>query len=326
MNLAVETIDLTRTYKVKRGETLTALDRVNLQIRPGEVFGVLGPNGAGKTTAIKILVTLLYPSSGQALVAGHDVVEHPEKVRPLINMVSGGETSGYGILTVRENIWMFSQFYGLPGAVAKKRIDEYLVRFSLDKNAKTKVHNLSTGMRQKMNIIRGFVTDPQILFLDEPTLGLDVHIAREVRRYIREWIAENNRRTVLLTTHYMAEAEELCDRIAIIDGGRLVACDTPAALRRSLGEGGLFTLILSPEPRDTSLVANIPGVSGAYLLPADEPGSMALRFQLSDDQRLQDIFAVAAEHGYRIKGFSKHEPDLEDLFVKIVGRRLHENE
>jgi len=326
MNLAVETIDLTRIYKVKRGETRTALDRVNLQIRPGEVFGVLGPNGAGKTTAIKILVTLLYPSGGKALVAGHDVVEHPEKVRPLINMVSGGETSGYGILTVRENIWMFSQFYGLPGAVAKKRIDEYLVRFSLDKKAKTKVHSLSTGMRQKMNIIRGFVTDPQILFLDEPTLGLDVHIAREVRRYIREWIAENNRRTVLLTTHYMAEAEELCDRIAIIDGGRLVACDTPAALRRSLGEGGLFTLILTPQPRDTSLVADIPGVSGAYLMAADEPDSMALRFQLNDDQRLQDIFAVAAEHGYRIKGFSKHEPVLEDLFIKIVGRRLHENE
>ena len=326
MNPAIETIDLTRTYKVKRGETLTALDRVNLQIRPGEVFGVLGPNGAGKTTAIKILVTLLYPSGGKALVAGHDVVEHPEKVRPLINMVSGGETSGYGSLTVRENIWMFSQFYGLPGAVAKKRIDEYLVRFNLAKNAKTKVNRLSTGMRQKMNIIRGFVTDPQILFLDEPTLGLDVHIAREVRSYIREWIAENNQRTVLLTTHYMAEAEELCDRIAIIDGGRLVACDTPAALRRSLGEGGLFTLILSPEPHDTSLVANIPGVRGAYLMPADEPDSMALRFQLCDDQKLQDIFAVAAEHGYRIKGFSKHEPDLEDLFVKIVGRRLHENE
>lgn len=326
MDFAVETIDLIRTFKKKRGEYITAVDRVDLQIKPGEVFGLLGPNGAGKTTIIKILVTLLYPTSGRALVAGHDVVSEAEAVRPLINMVSGGETSGYGILNVRENIWMFSQFYGLPGRVAKARIDEYLQRFEMTADATTKVNRLSTGMRQKMNIIRGFVTDPRILFLDEPTLGLDVHIAREVRRYVREWIAERNNRTILLTTHYMAEAEELCDRIAIVDGGKVVACDSPAGLRASLGDGGVFTLTLSPAPKDTTLVERIPDVRDAYVGKSDGKSSGELRFNLANDARLTEIFSAANQAGYTVRGFSKREPDLEDIFVKIVGRRLHDNE
>jgi len=326
MPLAIETVDLVRTFKKKRGAVFTALDKVNLQVYPGEVFGLLGPNGAGKTTLIKILVTLLYPTAGHALVAGHDVVTEADAVRPLINMVSGGETSGYGILTVRENIWMFSQFYGLPGKIAKPRIDGYLERFGLAKDAGTKVNRLSTGMRQKMNIIRGFVTDPQILFLDEPTLGLDVHIAREVRSYIKEWMAEKKGRTLLLTTHYMAEAEELCDRVAIIDNGKLVACDTPAALRQSLGKGGTFNLTLMPPPRDTKLVDAIPGVSEAYLPNPEAAGEGQLRFRLDNDARLTEIFAAATAAGFTVRTFTKRQPDLEDLFMKVVGRRLHAHE
>jgi ABC-2 type transport system ATP-binding protein len=326
MQYAIETVDLVRTFKKKKTEVFTAVDNVNLQVKSGEVFGLLGPNGAGKTTVIKILVTLLYPSSGRALVAGHDVVADADRVRPLINMVSGGETSGYGILNVRENIWMFSQFYGIPGKIAKKRIDEYLKRFGLAKDAGTKVNRLSTGMRQKMNIIRGFVTDPQILFLDEPTLGLDVHVAREVRTFIREWIAEKAGRTLLLTTHYMAEAEELCDRIGIIDGGKLIEVGSPAELRAGMGEGGSFVMNLSPGPKDTSLVADIPGVSNAYLKDGFGDGRGELRFVLDDDARLTEIFAALSQAGHKVHGFSKREPDLEDLFVKVVGRRLHEHE
>ena len=326
MTFAIETENLVRTYKKKRGETFKALDDVSLRVNAGEVFGLLGPNGAGKTTLIKILVTLLYPTSGRALVAGHDVMRDPDAVRPLINMVSGGETSGYGILTVRENIWMFSQFYGLPSRLAKQRIDHYLERFGMTKDAGTKANRLSTGMRQKMNIIRGFVTDPRILFLDEPTLGLDVHVAREVRTYIREWIAEDPGRTLLLTTHYMAEAEELCDHIGIIDDGKLVAEGTPAALRANLGEGGSFVMSLSPAPHDTSLVDGIEGVSSTYLANNHGGEQGELRFVLDDDQRLTEIFSKAAAQGYTVHGFSKRQPDLEDLFVKIVGRRLHEHE
>jgi ABC-2 type transport system ATP-binding protein len=147
-----------------------------------------------------------------------------------------------------------------------------------------------------------------------------------VRAYIREWIAEKPGRTVLLTTHYMAEAEELCDRIAIIDGGKLVANDTPAGLRATLGKGGSFTMMLAPAPRDTSLVDGIAGVSNAFLgrQNGDEHGE--LRFQLNDDTRLTEIFAAASQTGFTVREFSKRQPDLEDLFVKIVGRRLHENE
>jgi ABC-2 type transport system ATP-binding protein len=186
--LAIETESLGRIYKIRGSKKekkirkeLAALVDVNLQVGTGELFGLLGPNGAGKTTLIKILTTLLAPTAGWARVAGHDVVDAAAKVRPLINMVSGGESSGYGLLTVRENLWMFSQFYGIPSKEAYQRIDELLKRVGIFDRRHTKSSDLSTGLRQKMNIVRGFMTDPDVLFLDEPTLGLDVGASREVR-------------------------------------------------------------------------------------------------------------------------------------------------
>ncbi|MCX5973160.1 MAG: ABC transporter ATP-binding protein [Coprothermobacterota bacterium] len=225
MSYAIETIDLAREFrgksrrKQKEEKTVRALDGVSLQVEPGELFGLLGPNGAGKTTLIKILVTLLYPTSGTALVDGLDVTKDLLPIRQRINMVCGGEFSGYGILTVRETLWMFSQFYGIPYKVAFQRIDNLLDIVGLSANAHTKISKLSTGMRQKMNFCRGFVTDPKILFLDEPTLGMDVSAARDIRAYIQTWMADHPERNIMLTTHYMAEADELCNRVAIIDSG-----------------------------------------------------------------------------------------------------------
>ncbi len=170
-------------------------------------------------------------------MAGIDVVEAPRKIRPLINMVSGGESSGYGLLTVRENLWMFSQFYGVPSKTAYARIDELLKKLDIYDRRHTKSSDLSTGLRQKMNIVRGLMTDPDVLFLDEPTLGLDVGASRDVRVLIREWLEQDKRRTLLLTTHYMVEADELCDRVAIINRGKVLACDTPGALKQRLAEG-----------------------------------------------------------------------------------------
>src|SRR5512137_1214390 len=223
MNFAIRTEKLGRTYKIRGGKKsephrLVALNDINLEIQPGELFGLLGPNGAGKTTLIKILTTLLAPTTGRAWVSGFDVAAEPDKVRPRINMVSGGETSGYGLLTVRENLWMFSQFYGLSSAVANQNIKRLLDVVGLSDRINAKSSDLSTGLRQKMNIVRGFMTDPDVLFLDEPTLGLDVGASREVRNLIREWVDDTNglgalRRTLLLTTHYMVEADELCDRV-----------------------------------------------------------------------------------------------------------------
>src|SRR5690606_4401160 len=214
-HLSIDVQHVSRKFVTKKGQKFWALRDANLEVRAGELFGLLGPNGAGKTTLIKILSTLLLPTSGQARVAGFDVVREGDKVRRAINMVSGGEHSGYGILTVRESLWLFSQFHGLPNKVALQRIDELLEVVGMTEHAHTRVNKLSTGMRQKMNFARGFLNDPKVLFLDEPTLGLDVETSRILRDYVKRWLREKPGRTILLTTHYMAEADELCDRLAI---------------------------------------------------------------------------------------------------------------
>ncbi|MCL0039219.1 ABC transporter ATP-binding protein, partial [Dehalococcoidia bacterium] len=170
-------------------------------------------------------------------VAGVDVAQNPSEVRRHINMVSG-ESSGYGLLTVEENLWMFTQFYGIDGKTARRRIREMLEIVGLADRAKTKIYHLSTGMQQKMNFVRGFITDPEILFLDEPTLGLDVQTARTLRGFIKDWVGKRPDKVVLLTTHYMYEAEELCDRVAIIHDGRILACDTPGNLKEAPSVGG----------------------------------------------------------------------------------------
>ena len=184
--LAIETRSLRRVYAAKP-EPVVALDGVDLDVPPGEFFGLLGPNGAGKTTLIKILTTLLLPSSGTASVFGFDVERETKQIRRIMNMVAGGEQSGYGILTVREQLWMFTQFYGLPGREGWRRVDELIDAVGLQEQRVQRVSTLSTGQRQKMNLARGLLNDPWILFLDEPTLGLDVAAARALRDLIVEW-------------------------------------------------------------------------------------------------------------------------------------------
>ncbi len=243
MRYAIEVDHVTRVFGGKGDKVQAkALDDISLQVEEGELFGLLGPNGAGKTTLIKILATLLLPSAGSVKVLGHDVVKDYNKIRARINMVSGGEISGYGLLTVRENLWMFSQFYGIPRKVAKQRIDELLERFGLLDKADAKVRTISTGQRQKMNVIRGFVTDPDLIFLDEPTLGLDVNASLVIRDFLRKWVKDTPGKTMLLTTHYMVEADELCDRVAIIDQGRILACDSPSNLKRMLKRATTFDI------------------------------------------------------------------------------------
>lgn len=331
-NLAVETESLGRIYKI-HGNTkernfrteLIALQDVNLQVKQGELFGLLGPNGAGKTTLIKILTTLLAPNSGRARVAGFDVAKEPGKVRPLINMVSGGESSGYGLLTVRENLWMFSQFYGLPSKQSYERIDTLLKLVGLEDRMYTKSSDLSTGLRQKMNIVRGFLTDPQVLFLDEPTLGLDVGASRDVRNLIRSWLDQDTTRTLLLTTHYMVEADELCDRVAIINHGRVLAFDTPSALKQSLQREALFEITVSSmNGLNASTLERLPGVREATR--KDVNGLTALNFSLQEEAALAGIINRLSESKVKIMRLDKHEPTLEDVFVNLVGRSMDEIE
>jgi ABC-2 type transport system ATP-binding protein len=327
---AIKTEALGRIYKIKEGKKskvkeLAALTNVNLEVCSGELFGLLGPNGAGKTTLIKILTTLLGPSSGRARVAGYDVVEQTQLIRPRINMVSGGEASGYGLLTVRENLWMFSQFYGIPSKQANQRIQDLLGMVGLGDRMETKSSDLSTGMRQKMNIVRGFMTDPEVLFLDEPTLGLDVGAARDVRQFIRDWIDRYPDKTVLLTTHYMMEADELCDRVAIINEGKVLACDTPAMLKRQLQGRAIFRLEVSPlDGMESTLFQDIPGVRRFIHRPIE--GGAKLEFVLENDDVLPSVVQTLSSNEIHLRSLEKREPTLEDVFVRLVGHGLQEGE
>jgi ABC-2 type transport system ATP-binding protein len=329
---AIEAENLGRIYKIRGTKKekairkeLVALANVNLNIEQGELFGLLGPNGAGKTTLIKILTTLLAPTTGHARVAGHDVIEAPQLVRPRINMVSGGESSGYGLLTVRENLWMFSQFYGVPSKEAYERIDGLLKRVGIFDRRHTKSSDLSTGLRQKMNIVRGFMTDPQVLFLDEPTLGLDVGASREVRHLIREWLDEDKSRTLLLTTHYMVEADELCDRVAIINQGRVLDCDTPAVLKQRLQKDAIFEIETSPlNGLSVPKLETLPGIIKVTCQEGD--GSATLNFILKEEAVLAVIINTLTAANVRIMKLSKHEPTLEDVFVTLVGHSMADME
>jgi ABC-2 type transport system ATP-binding protein len=320
--LAVKTEQLRRIYKTKKRETI-ALDRVDLEIPTGEIFGLLGPNGAGKTTLIKILTTLLAPTDGRAWVAGVDVAQNPWEVRRHISMVSGGESSGYGLLTVEENLWMFTQFYGIDGKTARTRIREMLEIVGLADRAKTKIFHLSTGMRQKMNFVRGFLTDPQILFLDEPTLGLDVQTSHTLRGFIKDWVGKRLDKTVLLTTHYMHEAEELCDRVAIIHDGRILACDTPGDLKKRLQREAVFRLQVTAITDPERLFQDLRGVQ--RFSHAEVNGHTELHLILEDENALPPVLmAIQQSHGELIS-LEKLNPTLEDVFISLVGRGLKED-
>ncbi len=336
MTYAVETQDLVRIFAAGRkrrrrkstsnGDSapegpVSALDGVTTQIHEGELFGLLGPNGAGKTTLIKILCTLLLPTRGKAFVAGYDVTKDEFPIRQRINMVSGGETSGYGLLTARENIWMFSQFYGVPSRTAKERIDTLMDTFGLKDKRDAKVRTLSSGQRQKMNMIRGFVTDPDILFLDEPTLGLDVNAARVIRDYVMDWVRKQSGKTVLLTTHYMMEADELCDRIAIIDHGRILACDTPENLKRMIRTDTTFRLEVDAL-KNTSAFTGMPGVKNFSFKNDIAKNTTNLTFILDGESAVADILSAVMGQGSKVHSLQKSEPTLEDVFISMVGRGL----
>src|SRR5205807_5222744 len=323
MDIAVETRALRRVYKT-RSQEVVALDGVDLRIGRGELFGVLGPNGAGKTTLIKILVTLLLPTSGTARVDGFDVVTEYRRLRPRISIVSGGENAGYGILKVREQLWMFTQFYGMPSKPAKARIDELLERLGLADVANRQISGLSSGMRQKMNLVRGLMTDPRVLFLDEPTVALDVGAARDLRQEVGRWMEEDPTRTVILTTHYMQEADDLCDRIAIVNKGRIVIEGTPHSLKAEVQRDVVVDLQLEPGTPLLDRLREVEGVGAASV--REEDGIDRFSLLLVDDGVLTNVISTVERSGRRVAGLAKRQPTLEDAFVKLVGRSMSEEE
>jgi len=325
---AVEARAVRRVYSAKGGPVV-ALDGVDLDVESGELFGLLGPNGAGKTTLIKILTTLLTPTSGTAKIFGFDVMHETKRIRRIMNMVAGGEQSGYGILTVREQLWMFSQFYGLPNKDGWTRTDALIERVGLAEKRLARVSTLSTGERQKMNLARGLMNDPWVLFLDEPTLGLDVAAARSLRELIVEWKAAVPGRTILLTTHYMAEADELCDRIAIVDHGRILAMGTPEELKKRVQRESIFRVELDHLAGGPAALADLPGVvsaSAAVDEGESERQTVAVNLVLVDDSALGTVVGAVGGKGATILGLRKSEPTLEDVFVELVGRGFGEEE
>jgi ABC-2 type transport system ATP-binding protein len=326
---AIEARGVRRVYNVKP-TPVVALEHVDLDVAPGEFFGLLGPNGAGKTTLIKILTTLLLPSEGTARIFGFDVSKDEKKIRRIMNMVAGGEQSGYGILTVREQLWMFSQFYGLPRKDGWRRVDELIDAVGMGPEREQRVSTLSTGQRQKMNFARGLLNDPWILFLDEPTLGLDVAAARQVRELVVAWKQAVPGRTVLLTTHYMAEADELCERIAIVDHGRILAIGTPDELKKRVQRESVFRLELDRLDGGPGVLARLPGVVSSKAAavgtgPVDRK-TVAVDLVLADDSALGAVVGALAGLGSHILALQKSEPSLEDVFVELVGRGFDEDE
>jgi len=316
---AVETNSLSRLFKAK-GKPIVALNKADLNINYGEILGLLGANGAGKTTFVKILATLLLPSEGKASVYGFDVTKQAKHVRKVINLVSGGETPGYGILTVKENLWFFSQLYGLSNNLAKERAGQLIHDMELEEYVDTRMHKLSTGFKQRLNLARGFINDPKVLFLDEPTLGLDIINARHIRKYVKDWVRSDKSRAVLLTTHYMAEAEEICDRIAIIYNGSIVACETPQTLKASMEKSTVVRI----EAKNSSSTLSFEGISGviASSVDSNSNGITKIKVVLDNESRIPDLVSHLANNGCKIISINTSEPSLEDVYIKYIGRGI----
>src|SRR5437867_8081144 len=295
----VEVEDLHREFRGKEG-TVLALDGVDLKVREGEVFGVLGPNGAGKTTMIRILSTLLLPSSGSARVMGWDVAKQPEKVRPLISTASGAERAGYDYITARGNLWFFSQLYGLPSKLAHERINEFSEMLGLTDYLDRKFYTLSTGYRQRVTVVRAFINDPKVVFLDEPTIGLDVMTALKIREFLVKQAKESGR-TILLATHNMAEVDAICNRVGIIDKGKILACDTPMALKRSLGAPALV-MEMTPAPDSASLepLGKLEGVKGFTSSIDEERGVGRVQVVVDSDESAQGALDFARKSGMNL--------------------------
>ena len=323
--VSVEVQDLHREFETKH-KKVTALDGISLQVGEGEIFGVLGPNGAGKTTMIRILSTLLLPSSGQAKVMGYDVAKEPEKVRPLISMASGAERAGYDYITARGNLWFFSQLYGIKSDEAQRRINELSKQIGLEDNLDKKFYALSTGFRQRATIIRAFVNDPKVVFLDEPTIGLDVMTALRIREFLVNQAKEHGR-TILLATHNMAEVDAICNRVAIIDKGKILACDTPLALKKSLGAPALVMEISPPPaPDNLSLLSKVEGVKG-YTSSIDEERSISrVQVVVESDDTAQMVLDTTRKSGLTVLSSWRQQTSLEEVFVALVGRGFRERE
>jgi ABC-2 type transport system ATP-binding protein len=306
-NIAIEATGLVKSF----GDT-KAVDGVDLAVRTGSVYGVLGPNGAGKTTTIRMLATLLRPDAGSARVLGHDIVSEADAVRSLVSL-TGQLASVDEDLSGRENLVLLGRLLGLGRADAKVRATELLDAFGLAEAAGRLVKNYSGGMRRRLDIAASIVVTPQLMFLDEPTTGLDPRSRNQVWDIIRALVAGGT--TILLCTQYLDEADQLADGIAVIDHGRVIAEGTPGQLKASVGSGALHVRLLDPEQRPEAERLLSRELGSVHL----EPDPTAMSVSCADADRGAEAVAELARSGIRIADFSLGQPSLDEVFLALTG-------
>jgi ABC-2 type transport system ATP-binding protein len=316
----VEAQDLHRTYRTHTGtirrrvKEIEAVKGVTFEIEKGELFGLLGPNGAGKTTTIKMLITLLIPTSGSARVLGYDVVKDAREVRKRIGYVFGGERGVYERLSGYDNLRYFAELYGVPPKIQKQRIDELLELVGLKGREHERTEGYSRGMKQRLHVARGLLHDPEVLFLDEPTIGLDPVGARELRSTIGSLIEAG--KTILLTTHYMFEADALCNRIAVISQGKIVAEGTPGQLKSRVESGSVTEVEVYGVPEETvERLRRLEGVLAVWVEEREQ--AQVLSVQTRADVQLTAAI-LGHLNGANVGRVSHREPTLEDAYVALV--------
>ncbi|MGQ0548166.1 MAG: ATP-binding cassette domain-containing protein [Armatimonadota bacterium] len=310
-------------WRRARREMLVAVDGVSLQVPAGEFFGLLGPNGAGKTTTVRMICTLLEPTAGGVRIFGYDVVRQANEVRRRIGGLLAGERSLYWKLSGRENLDYFAALYRIPARQSRGRIDEVLRQVGLLERADEYVERYSHGMRQRLMLARALLPNPPLLVLDEPTIGLDPQAARNFRDLMRQLHASGT--TILLTTHYMEEADQLCERIGIIDHGRIIALDTPANLKRRLEERKVVELeVAGGNGSAADRIRALPGV--AQVLHELTPEGVSRYHVHARDPRavLNAVVDLVGRDGARLEYIRVVEPTLEDVFIILTGRTLRD--
>ena len=304
----------------KKFGKFTAVDHITFDVKKSEVFGLLGPNGAGKTTIIRMLSTLTRPTEGTASIGGYDIIKQDSKVRQLVGLVSE-KMIMYDRLTAKENLLFFGKLYNLPKNTLNERIDELLELVQLTKWKDSKVGTFSTGMKQRMNVIRALLNMPQVLFLDEPTLGLDPQSTVEVREFIQK-VNKENKTTIILTTHMMNEADRLCDRIGIIDHGKISALDTPTNLKKLVSEDNSTVLKLTIPNLTKSIITKLQTLD--CIKSVSQENASHIKIHATGDKAFDTIIDALRAEKAKIGSIENPQPTLEDVFLHITGRKMRD--
>jgi len=328
----IEVRSLSKSFTVKEGplfrktaKTVTALDEVSFSVKKGEIFGLLGPNGAGKTTTIKTICTLIQPTSGEVYVNGHDVQKDSQRARQDLGVMLTGDRTLYWKLTGRENLEYFSALYHMDRKHAKERIHELLKLVGLEERQDTLVENYSTGMRMRLSFIKGILHEPPVLLLDEPTMSLDPQSARLIRETIQDLRKQGH--AILLTTHYMEEADQLSDRVAVIDHGKIIALAPPDELKKSMMKSEVIEI--EAKNIDPRVVEKLKGITNINEVVSSIEDASSLRGMIkvhSNDGKnaIPEMLGILVKGGVEVSNVKIATPTLEDVFISLTGRALRD--